>query len=118
MDPEAKLVVRIGQGDEEALAELYERLGSRVYTLALELLKSREEAEEVVQDTFLTLHQKAHSYATPERSPRAFIYTIARNQALSRLRRRRARPLKAEGVEIDGPRARLQISVPPTRPRT
>lgn len=102
-DPEAKLVVRVGQGDEGALSELYERLGSRVYTLALELLKSREEAEEVVQDTFLMLYQKAHSYATPERSPRAFIYTIARNQALSRLRRRRARPLRAEGVEVDGP---------------
>jgi len=104
VDPEAKLVVRLGQGDEEALDELYERLSDRVYTLALTLLRSREEAEEVVQDTFLILYRRANSYATPDRSPRAFIYTIARNQALSRLRRRKARPLKAEGWEVDDPR--------------
>ena len=83
IDEEAALVIRLGRGDEGALGELYERLGSNVYALALELLKSREEAEEVVQDTFLTLHRKAHTYHTPERSPRAFIYTIARNKALS-----------------------------------
>lgn len=84
--------------------ELYERLSGRVYTRALTLLRSREEAEEVVQDTFLILYRRANSYATPDSAPRAFIYTIARNQALSRLRRRKARPLKAEGWEVDDPR--------------
>ncbi len=114
MDPEAKLVVRLGQGDEEALDELYERLSGRVHTLALTLLKSREEAEEVVQDTFLALYRQASSYATPDRSPRAFIYTIARNQALSRLRRRKARPLKAEGWEVDDPRTAFANPADPT----
>ena len=99
------MVIRLGRGDEQALAELYARLGANVYTLALSLLKSREEAEEVVQDTFLTLSRKAHLYATPERSPRAFVYTIARNKALSRLRRRKARPVKAEGWDVHEPQA-------------
>ena len=103
MDAEAALVVRLGRGDEGALDERYARLGGNVYALAFQLLKSREEAEEVVQDTFLTLCRKAHSYHTPERSPRAFIYTIARNKALSRLRRRSARPTKADGWDIHEP---------------
>ena len=99
-DPEAALVIRLGGGDEAALDELHGALSGHVFALALQLLKSREEAEEVVQDTFVTLCEKAHSYATPERSPRAFIYTIARNKALSRLRRRKARPTKASGWDV------------------
>ena len=105
IDPEAALVVRLGRGDEGALDELYEALSANVFALALQLLRSREEAEEVVQDTFLTLCKKAHSYSTPERSPRAFIYTIARNKALSRLRRRKARPAKASGWDVHEPSA-------------
>lgn len=100
MDPEAALVIRLGRGDESALDELYARLGAGVFATAFELLRSREEAEEVVQDTFLTLCRKAHSYYTPERSPRAFIFTIARNKSLSRLRRRKARPAKASGWDV------------------
>ena len=108
IDEEAALVIRVGRGDEGALGELYERLGAQVYALALELLKSREEAEEVVQDTFLTLHRKAHTYHTPERSPRAFIYTIARNKALSRLRHHKARPTKADGWDVHEPHTPFQ----------
>ena len=103
MELEAELVARLQRGDEGALAELYERLGGNVYALALKLLKSREEAEEVVQDTFLTLYRKAESYHTLHRSPRAFVYTIARNEALSRLRKRGARPSKADGWDVHDP---------------
>ncbi len=103
MDPEAALVIRLGRGDESALDELYTRLGGGVFALAFELLRSREETEEVVQDTFLTLCRKAHLYNTPERSPRAFVFTVARNKALSRLRRRKARPTKASGWDVHEP---------------
>ena len=104
MDPEAALVARLQRGDEQALAELYDRLSAPVYTLALKLLKSPEEAEEVVQDTFLKLY-KAKSYHTLTGSPRAYVYTIARNLALSRLRKRQARPLKAEARDVYDPNA-------------
>ena len=112
MELEAELVVRLQGGDEGALAELYERLGGNVYALALKLLKSREEAEEVVQDTFLTLYRKAESYSTPHLSPRAFIYTIARNEALSRLRKRGARPGKADGWDVHDPSAAFSSPAP------
>ena len=104
MESEASLVARLQRGDEQALAELYDRLGGQVYTLALKLLQSPEEAEEVVQDTFLKLYN-ANSYRTMGRSPRAYVYTIARNLALSRLRERRARPLTAEAWDVHDPQA-------------
>ena len=111
MEPEASLVARLQRGDEQALAELYERLGTQVYTLALRLLKSHEEAEEVVQDTFLKLY-RADSYHTLSQSPRAYVYTIARNLALSKLRKRRARPLKAEARDVYDPHANFAAPDP------
>ena len=106
MDSEATLVARLQRGDEAALAELYDRLGTQVYSLALKLLNSHEEAEEVVQDTFMKLYN-ANSYRTPQNSPRAYIYTIARNLALSRLRKRQVRPLKADAVDVYDPSTRV-----------
>ncbi|HEX7021496.1 MAG TPA: sigma-70 family RNA polymerase sigma factor [Trueperaceae bacterium] len=100
MDPEAELVARLQRGDEQALADLYGQLGGRVYSLALRMLHSREEAEEVLQDTFLKLYQKADRYREELGSVRAFVYTIARNEALSRLRARSARPRAASDYDV------------------
>lgn len=105
MDAEAVLLERLQRGDEEALAELYERLSRNVYALALQLLRSREEAEEVLQDTFLKLYRNPHGFQSDRGSARAFVYTVARNACLSRLRAKRARPLQAEEVDIHDPDA-------------
>lgn len=98
---------RLQRGDEEALAELYERLSGNVYTLAIQLLHSREEAEEVLQDTFIKLYRNPHSFRLEGGSVRAFVYTVARNACLSRLRAKRARPLQAEGLDVHDPDSSL-----------
>lgn len=103
MNPEAALLARTTQGDEAALSELYDLLGSKVYTLAFKLLGSREEAEEILQEVFYKLFNVNTSYHTWERSPRAFIYTLARNAAHSRLRKRQSRPLKSDAWDIHDP---------------
>ena len=105
MEPEAVLLEHLQRGDEGALAELYESLGSRVYALALQLLRSREEAEEVLQDTFLKLYRNPHGFQSGRGSARAFVYTVARNACLSRLRAKRARPLQAEAMDVHDPDA-------------
>lgn len=105
MDAEAALMERLHKGDEKALTELYERLGGHVYALALQLLRNREEAEEVLQDTFLKLYRHPHGFERERGSVRAFVYTVARNACLSRLRAKRARPLQAEGVDVHDPDA-------------
>lgn len=98
---------RLQRGDEEALAELYEKLSGNVYTSAIQLLRSREEAEEVLQDTFIKLYRNPHSFRLEGGSVRAFVYTVARNACLSRLRAKRARPLQAEGLDVHDPDSSL-----------
>lgn len=105
MDAEAVLLERLQKGDEGALAELYESLSSNVYALALQLLRSREEAEEVLQDTFLKLYRNPHGFQAERGSARAFVYTVARNACLSRLRAKRARPHKADDLDVHDPDA-------------
>jgi len=114
MDAEAELFARLCHGDEEALAELYERLHTKVFTLVFRLLGSHEEAEEVLQDTFYKLFAKSGNYHTWQRSPRAFIYTMARNEALSRLRKRKARPQKADAFDMHDPQLKFAAEPPAT----
>ncbi|MFB9991187.1 RNA polymerase sigma factor [Deinococcus oregonensis] len=104
MDEEAFALLRLQHGDLDALTELHRQLGRQVYAVAFHLLHSPQEAEEVVQDTFFRLSERAGSYHPELGSPRAFIYTVARNAALSRLRARGSRPVSLEplGVEADG----------------
>ena len=92
MDEETILMARLHFGDADALAELYARLGPHVYALSHALLHSREEAEEVLQDIFARLSSGRHGYRPVLGSPRAFIYPLARNAALSGRRARGARP--------------------------
>lgn len=93
MTDELTLLLRLRLGDVDALAELYAQLGGHVHALAWRLLGDREEAQEVLQDTFERVYRRAHQYRPELGSPRAFVYTVARNEALSRLRARGARPV-------------------------
>lgn len=97
VDAEAELIQRLQRGDDEALRALYDALGRNVHALALRMMGSREDAEEVVQDVFVTLHDAAGRFDPARGSARAWVYTIARNACRMRLRARGARPAKADG---------------------
>lgn len=106
-DAEAELLARLRRGDEPggggALRDLYDRLSGNVYALSLNLLGSREEAEEVLQDTFLKVYRSAHTFDPARGSARAFVYTVARNDCLSRLRARRSRPERDAEWDLHDP---------------
>jgi RNA polymerase sigma-70 factor, ECF subfamily len=113
-EAETALVLRLQKRDESALAELYERLGAKVYTLALNILRSHEEAEEVLQDAFFKLYRGASSFKPEGGSVRAFLYTIARNECLLKLRTKRSRPLKADDYDLHDANATFpNLSTPP-----
>ena len=82
---EESLILRIGQGDKSAFAKLYETTSNAVYAYAFSLLMDREDAEDVMQETFLKIHAAAHLYR-PQGKPMAWIMTIARNLCMSRFR--------------------------------
>lgn len=72
------LIAAIAENDTEALRKLYEQASSAVFAYAFSILKNREDAKDVMQDTFLKIRSAAHLYV-PQGKPAAWILTIAKN---------------------------------------
>ncbi len=88
-------IARVAKFDESALAALYEATSSAVYGYALSILKHRQNAEDVMQDTYLKIFDAASSYSS-QGKPMAWIMTIVRNLSMAKLRERGASPLPEE----------------------
>ncbi|MFO7546515.1 MAG: sigma-70 family RNA polymerase sigma factor [Trueperaceae bacterium] len=100
---DAELMRRVVEGSEDALAALYHRHGGVVLALARRMLDSREEAEEVLHDAFLRLWRSAGRYREERSAVRTYLFSIARNECLSRLRARSARPRAIAGLDPHDP---------------
>ncbi len=85
---EEDLVERLRTGDTNALEILMERYASRVYRLAHGITGNEADAEEVVQDIFLTIFRKIHTFEGRS-ALGSWIYRIATNAALIKRRGRR-----------------------------
>lgn len=81
------LMAGLAAGDRESLAQLYHRTRAAVYGLALSILGSGHDAEDVTQDTYVTAWEKCHLYC-PQGTPMAWLLTITRNLARMKLRDR------------------------------
>ncbi len=95
--PDSELIERITRRDTSALSELYDRYSRLVYSIALRVLGDAETAEEITQDVFVLVWQKASSYDLNQGKLMTWIASIARNRSIDQIRRRRARP---EGYSI------------------
>ncbi len=95
------LAGRVGQGDEAAFEELYDRHHRGVLALSRHLLGSLEEAEDALQHTFGVAFRELTDGRRPEH-PRPWLYRIARNRCLSLLRARREFPTDAPGSSTAG----------------
>lgn len=82
-----QLILKTAQEDMDAFAQLYDQASAAVYTYALSILHDKDDAEDVVQDTFLKIRSAAHLYR-PQGKPMAWILTIARNLCMMRFRNR------------------------------
>jgi RNA polymerase sigma-70 factor (ECF subfamily) len=89
---DAALVREVAAGSEAALALLYDRHADAVYAAACRLTSDRHVAEEVVQETFLALWNRAELYDPAAGSLAAWLHTIARNRTVDRLRAAGRRP--------------------------
>ena len=89
---EAALVREVARGSEDALAALYDRHIDGVHAAAMRLTDDRGLAEEVVQETFLALWNRAELFDPGAGSLAAWLHTIARNRAVDRLRAAGRRP--------------------------
>jgi RNA polymerase sigma-70 factor (ECF subfamily) len=86
------LVRAMAAGSQDALATLYDRHAEAVYVAACRLTSDRQVAEEVVQETFLALWNRAELFDPQVGSLAAWLHTIARNRTVDRLRAIGRRP--------------------------
>lgn len=82
---ETTLVARAKKGDKVALSQLVNKYSERIYNLALRILRNHEDAEDVLQETFLTVVQKLDTF-NGRSGFFTWIYRIATNASLMRLR--------------------------------
>lgn len=81
-----KVIQEIAAGNAEALKTLYEEYRFIVYSVALSILRNKPAAEDVLQETFIRVYEKAVTYQ-PGTNPKAWIASIARNLSYDVLRR-------------------------------
>ncbi|THF68355.1 sigma-70 family RNA polymerase sigma factor [Deinococcus sp. Arct2-2] len=110
-----QLIVQLQHGQEEAFKGLYDAFAGVTYRVCLRMLVSPEDAEEVLQDTFLRLEAQAHRYDPARGTVQTFVLTIAHHLCLERLRARRARPQARDGA-FEDPAFDLPAPSPPRDP--
>ncbi len=94
-----ELIEQIRKGDNRTLEELVSRYEDRVYNLAYRMLSSRQDAEDVLQDTFLNVIRGLDSFRGQSRFS-TWLYRIAANAALTKIRKRSRRE-KSESEFLD-----------------
>jgi RNA polymerase sigma-70 factor (ECF subfamily) len=81
-----RLIALIAQGDQTALATLYDRTSPQVFGLICKILNNRESAEEVTLDVYTQVWRRAHTYDPTRGAPGAWLMTLARTRAIDRFR--------------------------------
>ena len=102
------LLAAVARGDRPALATLYARTSAKMYGICLRLMGSEQDAQDVLQDTYLTVWRNAARFDSAKASPITWLAAVTRNKAIDRLRQRRGATEPIEGIaELadDGPSA-------------
>ena len=81
-----RLLSGIAAGRPEDMSELYSRTRTTVYSLALSYLGNAHDAQDITQDTFVQVWERAGQYR-PNGSPMGWLLTVCRNLALMRIRK-------------------------------
>jgi RNA polymerase sigma-70 factor (ECF subfamily) len=106
----AAALTRVSGGDRTALQTVYRLTSAKLFGVCLRILGERSEAEDVLQEVYLTVWRKAGDFDAARASPMTWLIAIARNRAIDRLRAsrqsRNMAPIETAGdVADDAPRA-------------
>jgi RNA polymerase sigma factor (sigma-70 family) len=106
----AAALARIPRGDRAALQTVYRLTAAKLFGVCLRILHDQAEAEDVLQEVYLTVWRKAGDFDAARASPMSWLIAIARNRAIDRLRAsrqsRRMAPIDAAAdVTVDAPAA-------------
>lgn len=98
-ESQARLLHRIAEQDQQALAALYDQLAGVLFSTTVRILSDPAEAEEVIQDVFVQIWQKASLFDRALGTPLHWTLSITRNRAIDRLRSRQRRSRVTEALE-------------------
>ena len=111
----AAALVRVGVGDRAALRIVYQDTSAKLFGVLLRILRDRSEAEDVLQDVYVTVWRKAALFNPERASPITWLVAIARNRAIDRLRsgvsRRKSAPIEEAGDVADAAPGALDVVV-------
>ena len=96
---EIELLRRVGQGDRKSFEDLYDRFSGVLFSTALQILNDHREAEDVVQEVFVQIWDKAKLYDAARGKPLTWAMTLTRNKAIDRLRSAQRRYRLQDQVE-------------------
>jgi len=85
---ETELVAKAKKGDQSAFSQLVNTYSEKIYNLALRILRNKEDAEDILQETFITVLEKLHTF-DGRSGFFTWIYRIATNAALMKLRKKK-----------------------------
>jgi RNA polymerase sigma-70 factor, ECF subfamily len=88
----AQLLARTASGERQAFAELYEASKAKLFAVSLRIVRERQLAEEVLQDSFVSIWNHATDYAAARSAPMTWMTAIVRNRSLDIVRRAREEP--------------------------
>ncbi len=101
----AAALVRVAGGDRAALNMVYRDTSAKLFGVCLRILNNRSEAEDVLQEVYVTVWRKAAAFDPGRASPITWMVAIARNRAIDRLRAsaisRRMEPIEAADAVSD-----------------
>jgi RNA polymerase sigma-70 factor (ECF subfamily) len=83
----AELIHRVAQKDRQAFALLYKATSPKLLGTVLRMLRDRGWADDVIQDSYLKIWQKAEQFHDGKSSPITWLVSIARNSAIDELRK-------------------------------
>jgi RNA polymerase sigma-70 factor (ECF subfamily) len=87
---------------EAAFSELYDRFSRRVYALLRQMMRSDEDAQDLLQEVFLLIWNKAPEFFESRGNPASWILTVARNRAVDEMRSKRYRNKRSEETLVMG----------------
>jgi RNA polymerase sigma-70 factor (ECF subfamily) len=99
---ERSLAARIAGGDQDAFMVVYDRHADALFGTALRFLRDREAAAEVVQEVMLAVWRRAGQFDPRAGTLGGWIFGIARNRSIDRLRSDRRGPRMVTGPSLDG----------------
>lgn len=93
----SRAIARVANRDSDALKYVYRHTSAKLFGVCLRILNDREEAEDVLQDVYLTVWNKADRFDPERASPITWLVSLARNRSIDRIRARGGRVIA--GVE-------------------